>query len=192
MKYSTEDPYVDSQTGTLRNLLGITDPAVLEQIEADLTLVKAFLLMEDPVPGDYDLAHLQAFHRELFGDIYDWAGELRTVGISRTEPFCLPQHIEASAADIFSALRAERWLRGLERPAFVERFAHYLGEVNAIHPFREGNGRAQRAFFGQLAKEANWGSPAVPVGRVHARPGSGGHRPPRRRVAMAMSASAEW
>lgn len=156
MKYSSEDPYVDPQTGVLHNLLGITDPAVLEQVEADLTLVKAFLLVEDPIPGDYDLVHLQAFHRELFGDIYGWAGELRTVAISRSEPFCLPQHIETSAAAIFGALREETWLRGLQRSAFVDRLAHYLGEVNALHPFREGNGRAQRAFFGQLAREANW------------------------------------
>jgi cell filamentation protein len=40
--------------------------------------------------------------------------------------------------------------------ALVGRLAHYLGEVNALHPFREGNGRAQHAFFGQLARDAGF------------------------------------
>ena len=59
-----------------------------------------------------------------------------------------------SAAEISRALRSENFLRDLDREAFVERLAYYLGEVNAVHPFREGNGRTQRAFFEQLAREA--------------------------------------
>ena len=79
--------------------------------------------------------------------------------------FCLPQHIETSAADIFRALRSESFLRDLERESFVARLAHYLGEVNAVHPFREGNGRTQRAFFELLTREAgsSWpGSTSTP------------------------------
>jgi cell filamentation protein, protein adenylyltransferase len=78
------------------------------------------------------------------------------VGIARSDPFCLPQHIEAYSAEVFDALAKERYLRGLPRDAFLERMAHYFAEVNAIHPFREGNGRTQRAFFGQLSREAGW------------------------------------
>jgi cell filamentation protein len=63
------------------------------------------------------------------------------------QPVLPPQYIEHAAADIFATLRAENFLRGLERRPFIERLAHFLGEVNAIHPFREGNGRAQRAFL---------------------------------------------
>ncbi len=70
--------------------------------------------------------------------------------------FYLPQYIDSSAAIIFRELRDEDCLRGLRRDAFVGRLAHYLGEVNALHPFREGNGRAQRAFFGQLARDAGF------------------------------------
>jgi cell filamentation protein len=47
-------------------------------------------------------------------------------------------------------------LRSLERDAFIDRLTYYLGEVNAIHPFREGNGRTQRAFFEQLAYDAGF------------------------------------
>jgi cell filamentation protein len=70
--------------------------------------------------------------------------------------FCLPQYIDSSAAVIFRQLHGEHCLRGLRRDAFVGRLAHYLGEVNALHPFHEGNGRAQRAFLGQLARDAGF------------------------------------
>jgi cell filamentation protein len=104
----------------------------------------------------YDLRHLCGIHHRIFGDIYDWAGQLRTVAIAKGSWFCLPQYIESSAADIFRALHGESLLRGLARDAFTERLTYYLGEVNAVHPFREGNGRAQRAFFEQLASDAGF------------------------------------
>jgi cell filamentation protein len=106
--------------------------------------------------GDYDLAHIRLFHRHLFGAIYPWAGEIRTVSIARAvnDVVCLPQHIEGFAADVFGQLVAESGLRGLTRRQFVERLAHYYGEINALHPFRDGNGRAQRSFLRQLANDA--------------------------------------
>lgn len=90
--------------------------------------------------------------------MYPWAGEIRTVSIARTanDVFCLPRHIETFAADVFGQLAAENGLRGLTRQRFVERLAHYYGEINALHPFREGNGRTQRAFLRQLASDAGW------------------------------------
>jgi cell filamentation protein len=97
---------------------------------------------DSPVPPSYDLSHLCAIHHRVFGDIYDWAGQLRTVAIAKGSWFCLPQYIESSAAEVFRALHGENLLRGLPRNAFVERLTYYLGEVNAVHPFREGNGRA--------------------------------------------------
>ena len=106
--------------------------------------------------GGYDLAHLQAFHEEIFGDLYEWAGEIRVVGIARSDPFCLPQHIVSYSAEVFAALAKERYLRGLARDGFLDRATHYFAEVNAIHPFREGNNRTQRAFFRQLSREAGW------------------------------------
>jgi cell filamentation protein len=150
------DPYIDSATGVLRNLLGIRDRETLSRVEADVTLARTIWLGENPLSGTYDLAHLQAFHRALFADIYAWAGELRTVVIARTDPFCLPQFLESAGADLFAAIRDDRYLRDLDRAQFVDRLSHHLGEVNALHPFREGNGRAQRAFFAQLARDAGW------------------------------------
>ena len=92
----------------------------------------------------------------IFADIYEWAGKLRTVAISKGSLFCLPQYIEPSAAEIFRQLSEENFLQSLGRDAFLDRLSYYLGEVNAIHPFREGNGRTQRAFFEQLAGDAGF------------------------------------
>lgn len=150
------DPYIDLASGVLRNRLGITDPERLREAEAGLTMAALADLGTRTVPGGYDLAHLRSFHREIFGDLYPWAGEIRVVGIGRSEPFCLPQHIETYSAEVFGALAKERHLRGLPRDGFVDRLTHYFAEVNAIHPFREGNGRTQRAFFRQLSREAGW------------------------------------
>lgn len=152
----TVDPHVDPDSGVLRNRLGISDPDRLRQAEAGLTLAALADLGTRTLPGGYDLTHLQSFHRETFGDLYPWAGEIRAVGIARSDPFCLPQHIETYSAEVFGGLAKERYLRGLPREGFVDRLTHYFAEVNAIHPFREGNGRAQRAFFRQLSREAGW------------------------------------
>jgi cell filamentation protein, protein adenylyltransferase len=78
------------------------------------------------------------------------------VAIAKGAMFCLPQYIDSSAAIIFRELHDEDCLRGLSRDAFVGRLACYLGEVNALHPFREGHGRAQRAFFARLARSAGF------------------------------------
>jgi cell filamentation protein len=151
-----EDPYSDPVTGVLYNKLGLGTAAGLEAAEREITHAALILVDESPVSPSYDLPHLQEIHKRIFGDIYEWAGQIRTVAIAKGAMFCLPQYIDSSAAVIFGELHDEDCLRGLRRDAFVGRLAHYLGEVNALHPFREGNGRAQRAFFGQLARDAGF------------------------------------
>ena len=151
-----EDPYTDPVTGVLRNKIGLRTGEELQAAEREITHAALILLKESPVPPSYDLRHLCAIHRRTFGDIYDWAGQLRTVAIAKGSWFCLPQYIESSAVEIFHSLHEESLLRGLPRDVFTERLTYYLGEVNAVHPFREGNGRAQRALFEQLASDAGF------------------------------------
>lgn len=151
-----EDPYADPVTGVLRNKLGLDTAEELAAAEREITHAALILIRESPVLATYDLPHLCTIHRRIFGDIYEWAGQIRTVAIAKGNLFCLPQYIESSSAGIFGTLRRENFLRGLERGPFIERLTFYLGEVNAVHPFREGNGRAQRAFFEQLARDARF------------------------------------
>jgi len=151
------DPYVDGD-GVFLNSLGLTSSDALGRAEADLSFAALLRLSVRPVLGSYDLEHLRKFHREIFGTVYPWAGELRRVDIARSQSdmFCRWQFIESYSAGVFAELGAEGHLRKLTQSAFVERLAHYYAEINAIHPFREGNGRAQRAFLGQLARDAGW------------------------------------
>jgi cell filamentation protein len=148
------DPYVYPGTGTLRNNFDIRDTARLRVVEASLTAMALAQLDAEGLPGGYDVAHLQAFHRAIFRDVYPWAGQIRTVQISRMVPFARPENIEPYLSGRLRELAAEGYLRGLPRGQFIARLARYLGEVNAVHPFRDGNGRTQRAFFGQLARNA--------------------------------------
>jgi cell filamentation protein len=151
-RYSSDDPYVDAATGVLKNRLNIADEATLEQAEADIAAVRSYELLKSPLKGHFDLAHLQAIHRYLFGDLYDWAGRLRTIDITKGNArFAHHGHIESAGAPIFRQLAQEYHLADLDLAAFGERATYYLGEMNALHPFREGNGRAQREFISHLA-----------------------------------------
>lgn len=153
MAPSWED-YLYPGTDVLRNNAGLRRQADLEVFERSATARRAAELGASALPGSYDLDHLKRFHGQLFQDVYPWAGELRQVNITKGDsPFCRSEHIESYSAIVFTELARDGHLQDVGRKAFVERAAHYLAEVNAIHPFRDGNGRAQRAFFSQLARD---------------------------------------
>lgn len=147
------------------NKLGIAELEALYAAERDLSALRLLELTASPIPGDCDLAHLQAIHRHLFQDLYPWAGELREVSISKGNLFALPQFIEPAANKLFAKLATEQHLVGLDRPTFIERTAFYLGEINALHPFREGNGRAQRAFLDELVAKNDYAIDWTRIGR---------------------------
>lgn len=86
----------------------------------------------------------------------NWAGELRTVNISKGNPFCNCIYIEVEAERIFSELRKENYLIGVPKLNICDKLAYYLGEINVLHSFREGNGRAQRVMIEYLAKVAGY------------------------------------
>lgn len=153
-EYTGHDHYLDPTTGILRNRLGIRDQAILEEREADYATARAYELAKKPLDGRFDLDHLKAIHGHLFGDVYDWAGELRDIDIAKGDSyFANHAHIVGAARPIFARLADERHLAGMDAARFSERAAYYLGEINAMHPFREGNGRAQREFINHLAYE---------------------------------------
>jgi cell filamentation protein len=124
-----------------------------------LDQVERFLVSQriaEGIPGgQYDLAHLQAIHRHLFQDIYDWAGEIRTVEISKgAQRFQPRQFIQTGMADVHRRLVRAQFLEGLTRDDFSRQAAVILGDVNYVHPFREGNGRAQMQYLKLLAERA--------------------------------------
>jgi len=151
------DPYVYPGTDILKNLWEIREAAELSRREATATTRRLIELQHRPISGAFDARHLQAIHRHIFQDVFAWAGGFRTVNISKSgDPFAFHQHIAASPASTFAQLTSESNLHGLPLARFVERAAYYLGEINTIHPFREGNGRAQREFIRQLGLNSGW------------------------------------
>ncbi|MFH0727324.1 MAG: Fic family protein [Pseudomonadota bacterium] len=151
-KYEGQDHYFDPESGVLKNKLGIGNEDELNSAEASLVAWRSFQLFQSPIQGGFNLDHLKAIHRHLFQDVYEWAGELRDIDLAKGKSyFANHKHIEKAAQPIFKKLAEEGYLKGTALAAFSERAAYYLGEINALHPFREGNGRAQREFINHLA-----------------------------------------
>lgn len=147
-----DDIYCYAGTAVLKNKLDLKDANRLGDFEAEITAQRA----SEPLPdGALDFTHYKAVHHHLFQDVYDWAGQPRSVRISKGgNPFCFPEFIDGQMSALLAALAADRYLRGLDRKAFSKKAAHFLAELNAIHPFREGNGRTQLSFLALLADEA--------------------------------------
>lgn len=156
-RYHADDVYCYPGTPVLRNKANLTNQSDLDAYEAEITAVRLVQLGENPVNGHFDFDHLKKIHFVIFQDVYDWAGEVRTVDISRDNSrFANVQYIASAAKTLFSELAKENHLKGLDAETLPNRLAHYLSEINALHPFREGNGRAQRAFIAQLCQEAGY------------------------------------
>ena len=153
------DPYLDPQSGILRNKFGLTYQKELDNREANAVGVRSVMLQLNPVAGNFDSRHLKAIHEYLFRDVYDWAGTFRTISLSkrdlfggRVTHFSSPDAIEAELEAVFCDLAKHNFLRSLPRRVFANQLAQLFSEINRIHPFREGNGRAQRQFIRQLAQ----------------------------------------
>jgi cell filamentation protein len=149
---SVADPYCYSDTTVLRNIPGIRDAEALEAFEAVSTAQRA----DEPLPnGRLSVNHYRAIHRHLFQDVYPWAGTFRTVRLGKEgSAFCYPEHIEREMRTLFADLKRRSYFRSLSSDAFAASAAHFLATLNAIHPFREGNGRTQTTFLALLADRA--------------------------------------
>jgi cell filamentation protein len=150
-----QDPYCPPGSTVLRNRLHLTDAKTLAQAERDLSEVAAESI--DFAPPPYSLSYLQAIHRRLFSDLYDWAGELRTVDISKDDThFCVTSRIEPEANKLFKVLADANWFQDLDRTNLTNASAELFGDLNVVHPFREGNGRAQRILFEHIIVNAGY------------------------------------
>jgi len=147
-----DDPYIIPGTNVLRNRLGITDARKLDRVERRLVGDR---IAEGVPAGSFDLTHLRAIHRHLFQDVYDWAGELRTVEISKGgSQFQFRQYIQTGMADVHRRLSRAAYLKRLPARQFAREAGIIIGDINYIHPFREGNGRTQAQYLQQLAEQA--------------------------------------
>jgi cell filamentation protein len=152
--YELEDDTIYCYLGTnlLKNKLDIKDAAELANFEAEISNQRA----QEPIPeGRLDYPHYCALHKHLFQDVYDWAGEPRKIRIGKGGNwFCFPENIDSEMTKLFASLAKQNNFVGLNKAEFAKAAAHFLAELNAIHPFREGNGRTQLSFLGMIAEEA--------------------------------------
>ena len=150
-------------TRCIVNYFGIKDRPRLKVIDKHISSIRtAELLLQSPdMPFNFD--YLKAVHSQLFGDIYPSAGMIRRSVRNKHSEFCQPEYIESSAEALFSKLRDENYLRNIgDMDDYINALAYYMGEMEALHPFMDGNGRATRFFFHAMSLKAGyeigWGS----------------------------------
>ncbi|MBB3948421.1 cell filamentation protein [Rhizobium skierniewicense] len=171
----SNDPYCyPNPTGNpdgervLKNRFGITSNKELREEEYNATGARMIQIeIGDGPKGKFDADHLKALHRHIFQDVYEWAGYTRAetpivdgermpqIGsISKGGTNFLPgQNIDMGLADAFKDLSDLRTLKGISADEFSKLAGKVLGDLNYVHPFREGNGRTQETFIVQLGRE---------------------------------------
>lgn len=144
---------------TLRNFADVQSHGELRHVEDDHAIARLEQLRQNPVPQTFDLDHLRAIHRQVFRDVHLWAGETRTVDMMRAgqgPSFSPWDQIEERWAALAERVADARGPGMTMRGAFVERAAEFYNEVNTIHAFREGNGRTQREWMDDLARDSGY------------------------------------
>jgi len=144
------------------NIVGAKSLDALAEKERKITNLRSLQLKTDPVQGNFDYNHFKKIHHYLFKDLFVWAGmdryEIGIRGDFRKGDTCftfgdkLPQVAKA----LFDALREENYFKGLDQESFIQSMASFMNGLNILHPFREGNGRAQRIFLELLAQNAGY------------------------------------
>lgn len=154
------DPYFDEAIGDLKNLLGAKSSTELKEIEPQIVFANELELESISIPRTNDFTELLLIHKQLFKGVYDWAGQIRTVDIKKNdegaEYFLIVSKINGAANYVFAELAKENCLQVMPKEDFIKRLAYFYDQLNYIHPFREGNGRAQRVFWSRVAKDAGY------------------------------------
>ena len=150
-----EDPNCYPKTDTLINLLDIKTNTELEEAELEITSFR--LEQFSPKFNNLTFEYLKHIHQYLFQDIYACAGQVRAVDISKGDTrFCTAVNIEREATKQFKKLNKLNNLKGLSKEEFGKCIADFFCEINVVHPFRDGNGRALRLFCEVLAVQAGF------------------------------------
>lgn len=152
--------YPPPDDSTMRNILGERDPAVLHLKEYGRVAQRQSELLSGGVaiPRTFDRSHVQAIHRHLFQDIYEWAGDCRTVNIAKgLSSFADVRsgQIDRYLRDVHRLVGATEW-KELDREEFGTAAATVFAYLNQAHPFREGNGRTSKIFMEHVAEESRF------------------------------------
>jgi cell filamentation protein len=153
------DPYLYKDVPVLRNRFDIKDEKKLKQVEADITAVTLMAVDNAVKSLPFDFSRLCAIHKHVFEDVYDWAGNVRTIPIVKGEPilssdtvrYSQPDDIKRDAQKTLTELNSVNWPK-LSTHKTAEKFAKLTAALWQSHPFREGNTRTTIAFATQFAE----------------------------------------
>lgn len=143
-----KDPYLYQNTEILVNKFNIRNNDELNSLEADFTSSRLKDIIQYGIPGNFNLEHLLTFHYTIFQDIYNWAGQIRTINIEKSEPvlggisieYSKFENIESDIASILSEMKSTKWdMLDIEETAVT--FSKHIASLWKVHPFREGNTR---------------------------------------------------
>ena len=149
--FEKSSDYFYENTKILVNNLNIRDKEKLHNVERKLTSLRLSELHSNPLKGKFDFEYLKSINKYLFQDLYPWAGEIRKSELAKLDLFCLYNNIEIFAKSIFDELAQENYYINYSIDDKIVKLVNLFGNINALHPFREGNGRTQRLFIENLA-----------------------------------------
>lgn len=157
-KYSSShSKYCYPDSDILINNFDIKDPMLLQEAEELFTTQRLYELIIEPIEGTINFDYLKRIHCYIFQDIYPFAGKVREEDISKDSfRFASWIHIDQCAEKLFEELANESFDFCSSKEQFALRSAYYMAELNVLHPFREGNGRAIREFIRILAERCNF------------------------------------
>ena len=144
-------------TTVLINKLDIRDQEELDTAEKQITLLRCIQAEQDTEFADVDFEFYKRLHGMLFGDLYDWAGKLRTINISKKGTvFCKHTELEQLGRLQFERLKKMDYFCGLPEKNFKDELTDLYHDLNMLHPFREGNGRTLRLFITLMVRNAGY------------------------------------
>jgi len=144
-------------TTVLINKLDIRDEATLNAVEETLTAANAASIELENDFNNVDFEYYKSLHKRLFEDLYEWSGQVRAINISKKGTnFCEHSEIEEYGRKCFDRLKQEKYLANLPFSQFIDELTDLYCSLNALHPFREGNGRCQRLFLTLLIKNVGY------------------------------------
>jgi fic family protein len=146
------------------NKLGIKDYKQFEEVSRLYTQGRSLELeIKKPIQGNFDYKHLKDIHKYIFQDVFEWAGkdraELGIYGpfIKENSFFCMGQFLHEEADKIFKGLKEQNFFKNAKDiNELAKNMANFMSDLNALHPFREGNGRTQRIFLKDLAESIGY------------------------------------
>ncbi len=146
---SGDDPYCYDGKRTPVNKLNIRDCEVLKTKMRDVIPIRIAELEKHPIVKEMSSDYLRSIHRHLYGDVFQWAGEFRTVDYPDDPTACRTEYIGFCVDDIFKEMKKSDFLS--KSDDFCRDLAHVISELYAIRPFRLGNGVAIKVLANCIA-----------------------------------------